>query len=51
MLVSVLYSDDFDPCFRSVGSVVFVEKMKKNGQTNHNSFDCGGSIDHKCFYK
>ena len=23
MLVSVLYSDDFDPCFRSVGSVVF----------------------------
>ena len=41
MLVSVLYSDDLDPCFRSVSSVVFVEKMKKKGQTNHNSFDCG----------
>lgn len=26
MLVSVLYSDDFDPCFRSVSSIVFVEK-------------------------
>ena len=37
MLVSL--TDDFDPIFRSVVGIVFVEKMKKNGQTNHNSFD------------